>query len=113
MAQVNVAGTQTGVNTTSGVKGITRQYQVSGVLGTGTVAPFDSGTILGTVPPGQPGIKLIDGTIQRSTDPLVSGQLATNQADNFAASTTGVGLVPTVNPAQVASAGKSLSPQHE
>jgi len=39
-------------------------YQVDGVNGTKTVLPYDSGTILGTVPPGKPGLKLTDGTQQ-------------------------------------------------
>ena len=31
------------------------------------VAPMDTGTILGTTPPGQPGLKLVDGTQQYAT----------------------------------------------
>ena len=114
MATVNVAGTQTGVNTTSGVKGITQQYQLSGKQ-SATITPANGlgAGIIGTVPPGKAGIVQIDNTIQNSTDPLVIGQLATNQADNFVASTTGAGLVPTVNAAQLQSAGKSMSPQTE
>jgi hypothetical protein len=109
MATLNVAGTQTG---TQGLKGITQQYQLSGKQ-SATIAPRDTGNILGTTPPGKPGIKLVDGTIQNSTDPLVVGQLTTNQADNFLSNTTGSGLVPTMNAAQAASAGKSLAPEHE
>jgi hypothetical protein len=110
MATLNSAGT-------TAQKGATAQYQTAattpGAYNSANIHPFDSGTILGTVPPGKAGIKQIDGTIQNSTDPIVAGQLATNQADNFLSSSTGVGLVPTVNAAQVASAGKSMSPQTE
>jgi hypothetical protein len=51
-------------------KGITQQYQKSAVVAnknTSTdITPYDSGTILGTVPPGKPGIKLVSGVVQRS-----------------------------------------------
>lgn len=106
MATLNVAGS-------TNQKGRTAQYQLSGVNSSATITPFDSGTVLGTVPPGKAGIKQISGVIQNSTDPLVSGQLVNNQADNFLAVDSGVGVVPTVNPAQAASAGKSLAPEHE
>jgi hypothetical protein len=126
VATINVAGTQTGVNTTSGVKGITQQYQLSGKQ-SATIVPANGlgAGVIGTVPPGKAGIVQIDNTIQNSTDPLVSGQLAANQADNFAASTASegpngplgvpysTGVPPTVNPAQVESAGKSMAPQTE
>lgn len=59
------------------VQGVVAQYQsdaISGTaeLGTGNggpsgVMPYDSGSILGTVPPGKPGLKLVDGTIQRAS----------------------------------------------
>jgi hypothetical protein len=123
MAVVNVAGTQTG---TQGLKGITQQYQLSGKQ-SATIVPgngLGSG-VIGTVPPGKAGIVQIDNTIQNSTDPLVSGQLPLNQADNFAASTASMGpngpsgvpystgVPPTPNAAQSQSAGKSMSPQTE
>lgn len=51
-------------------KGITQQYQLAATsanLSTSTgIHGYDSGTILGTVPPGKPGLKLVDGTVQRS-----------------------------------------------
>jgi hypothetical protein len=82
---------------------------------TATITPANGlgANIIGTVPPGKVGIVQIDNTIQNSTDPLVIGQLANNQADNFAASTTGQGLTPSVNAAQVQTAGKSMAPQTE
>lgn len=106
MATLNVAGS-------TNQKGRTAQYQLSGTNASATITPYDSGTILGTVPPGKAGIKLISGVIQNSTDPLVSGQLSGNQADNFLASSPSLGTVPTQNAAQQASAGKSLAPEHE
>ena len=53
------------------VKGITQQYQLSGTNSASTtstdITPYDSGTILGTVPPGKAGLKLVDGTVQRAS----------------------------------------------
>ena len=102
---------------TTSQKGAAEQYSQNGRTNTAfdsaKVTPYDSGTVLGTVPPGKAGVKLISGVIQDSTDPIVSGQLANNQSDNFMGATTGVGLIPTVNPAQLASAGKSMAPETE
>jgi hypothetical protein len=113
MATLNQAGT-------TSQKGATEQYgqnnRGSAAFDSTKITPRDSGSILGTVPPGKVGIKQTSGVIQDSTDPLVSGQLANNQADNFLASTPGAqgsGNAPTVNAAQLASAGKSLAPEHE
>jgi len=63
------------------VQGVVAQYQLDGTNGTSElsatsinpsggpsgVTPYDSGTILGTVPPGKPGLKLVDGTVQRAS----------------------------------------------
>jgi hypothetical protein len=66
--------------------------------------------ITGHQQPGNPVAKpLIDGVIQNSTD-LLSNTLPLG---NTLPSSTGVGLVPTQNPAQAQSAGLSLSPEHE
>ena len=50
--------------------GITQQYQLAGTqstVDTSTgITPYDSGSILGTVPPGKPGLKLVSGVIQRA-----------------------------------------------
>lgn len=52
-------------------QGITQQYQLSATVAnknTSTdIHPYDSGTILGTVPPGKAGLKLVDGTVQRAS----------------------------------------------
>ena len=71
----------------SQVKGVTAQYQLDATNGTAELSstsinpgggpsgvhPYDSGTILGTVPPGKPGIKLVDGTVQRSNVLITTG----------------------------------------
>ena len=89
------------------------QYQLSGENNAAVIRPYDSGNILGTVPPGKPGIKLIDGTVQHATALTVTP--VGNDSQNFLACTTQPTALgdPTVNPAQLASAGLSLAPQHE
>jgi hypothetical protein len=107
--------------------GAAAQYQTAattpGAYNSTNIHPFDSGTILGTVPPGKPGIKQIDGTIQNATALIVDGTSgATGNALNSTASQgpngpLGVpystGVPPTVNAAQLESAGLSLAPQTE
>jgi hypothetical protein len=53
--------------------GVVAQYQADATVGTGEAAdlstgvhPYDSGTILGTVPPGKAGLKLVSGVVQRA-----------------------------------------------
>ena len=66
--------------------------------------------ISGHQQPGNPTPKpLIDGVIQNATDLLANE----SPLGNTLPSSTGVGLVPTQNPAQEESAGLSLAPQHE
>jgi hypothetical protein len=66
-------------DTTSGVqsKGAVKQYGVSGTndatSNLETITPYDSGTILGTVPPGKAGLKLISGVVQRASVILADG----------------------------------------
>jgi hypothetical protein len=94
------------------IAGEAAQYQKSGVVGnSANIHPYDSGTILGTVPPGKPGIKLVDGTVQHATK-LVCNSLPLGNTLTSSNQPTASGD-PTVNPAQVASAGLSLSPQTE
>jgi hypothetical protein len=87
------------------------QYQKEGTTTGAAIGPYDSGTILGTVPPGKPGIKLVDGTIQHATNlvcnnnPLGNTLPSSNQPQ--------VDGDPQVNAAQVYSAGLSLAPQTE
>ena len=64
-----VAGTQT--------QGVVKQYQKSAIGSNAstleTITPYDSGTILGTVPPGKAGLKLVDGTVQRASQIKADG----------------------------------------
>ena len=94
-------------------KGKVAQYELSGTNDSATIGPFDSGTVLGTVPPGKAGLKQISGVIQNATDLTVGGVTATNESLNFLESSTGTGKVPTVNTAQDPANGLSLSPEHE
>ena len=71
----------------SQVKGITAQNQIDGTDGVAElgansinpgggpsgVHPYDSGTILGNVPPGKAGQKLVNGTVQRSNVLITTG----------------------------------------
>jgi hypothetical protein len=75
-----------------------------------TPAYPDSGDIV-TTAPGRAGNKLLDATQQSATD-LVAG-IDGRTPNNFLDVTSGKGLIPTVNPAQAASEGKSLAPEHE
>lgn len=110
-ATVNTAGTASGVNTLSGVKGKTAQYQIAGTATSATVKGYDSGNIVTVGAPGKTPAKATDGTIQASTDPLIVSSVA---SDNFVSNTTGQGQgIPTVNAAFTPAAGKSLAPEHE
>lgn len=64
-----VAGTQT--------QGVTKQYQLSATGSSAstleTITPYDSGTILGTVPPGKAGLKLVSGVVQRASQIKADG----------------------------------------
>lgn len=59
------------------VKGAVKQYQYEGLNDASanleTITPYDSGTILGTVPPGKPGLKLVSGVVQRAAVVLADG----------------------------------------
>jgi hypothetical protein len=68
-------------------------------------------TIIGTVPPGKAGIRLTSPVIQNATVLTTDG--TAGLTGNALLPTSGVGVVPTVNSAQAASAGLSLSPEHE
>ena len=93
--------------------GAVAQYGLAGKNAAATIKPYDSGNILGTVPPGKAGIKLVDGTIQNATaltadssagvvgNALLCSNRPTAQGD------------PVVNSAQIASNGLSISPQTE
>lgn len=103
----NVAGQQP--------QGIVQQYQKAGTasaVDTSTgIHPYDSGTILGTVPPGKPGLKLVDGTVQRAAQ-IVSTQAA-GSTGNALTATSGVGLIPTPPAGSQPADGLSQAPNHE
>jgi hypothetical protein len=101
------------------VKGVTAQYQVDGTDGVAEtftapstftgVHPYDSGTILGNVPPGKAGQRLVNGVVQRS-----NVLLSTGVGNNFLKPTYAVnGGVPTPPAGTAASDGLSGSPERE
>jgi hypothetical protein len=105
-------------NTGQQVKGVTAQYQsdakqpgVAEVPNTSGVHPYDSGTILGTVPPGKAGIKLVAGIVQRSSQ-IISTQVA-GSTGNALTCTSGVGVVPAPPAGSENVDGLSQAPQHE
>lgn len=73
------------------------------------VGPYDSGTILGNVPPGGAGQKLISGVIQNAAD-LTSDGTAGKVGNTLVANQNGQGY--TTDPF-TAAAGLSLAPGHE
>ena len=84
-------------DTTAGVqvKGAVKQYQYSGVndatSSLETITPYDSGTILGTVPPGKSGLKLVSGVVQRATAALLCDSTSGNVGDALVSSYNLVG----------------------
>jgi hypothetical protein len=114
------------------VRGVAAQYQLDGVNGVSElsstsinpgggpsgISPYDSGTILGTVPPGRPGIKLVDGTVQRSSQiiadstPGVVGNALVPIYNVIGSGATRDGL-PTKPVGQGQSAGLSATPESE
>ena len=104
-------------DTTAGVqvKGITQQYQLaathSAVDTSTAIAPYDSGNILGTVPPGKAGLKLISGVIQRASC-LLSDSTAGN-CGNALLAVSGTGLVPTPPTGSQPADGLSQAPNTE
>lgn len=96
-------------------KGIVQQYQLSATSSNTSTSTAihgrDTGTILGTVPPGKPGLKLVDGTIQRSTQ--LKCDATPGKVGNALVATSGKGLIPTPPTGSLASDGLSQAPQHE
>jgi hypothetical protein len=106
-------------------KGVTAQYQLDGKNGNAELSstsiqpgggpsgihPYDSGTILGTVPPGKPGLKLVDGTVQRSTQVIADS--TSGVTGNALVAVNGVGLIPTPPTGSHQADGLSQAPSHE
>ena len=117
---VNSSGTGRAANFTGDTTelGMVKQYQKAGTTdtsSTNTIGPYDSGTILGTVPPGKSGLKLVSGVIQNATNMICNDSPLGNTLPSTASevtSTVGTG-VPAVNTAQDPANGLSLSPEHE
>jgi hypothetical protein len=107
------------------VKGAVKQYQLDGIndatSGTESIGPYDSGTILGTVPPGKPGIKQISGVIQRADAALLCDATIRNCGNNLVPSYNEIGSgapagfdgLPAAPAGSDAEDGLSLAPQHE
>ena len=102
--------------------GVVAQYQIDAVDGNADAAgvgvtPYDSGTILGTVPPGKAGLKLVNGTVQRAsqivadaTPGVVGNALVSSYSQPSATVGSGIPVPPT---GSRASDGLSLSPERE
>ena len=103
------------------VKGAVKNYQLDATAdatsGTESIGPYDSGTILGTVPPGKTGIKLISGVQQRSEaallcDGTINALTSTyNQVGSGAAA--GFDGLPTKPAGSAVADGLSLNENHE
>jgi hypothetical protein len=97
-------------------KGITQQYQkaatASNVDTSTGITPMDTGNILGTVPPGKPGIKLVSGVVQRSNQILCDA--TPGKVGNAITQIAGVGVAVPVDAAGThASDGLSAAPWRE
>jgi hypothetical protein len=104
--------------------GIVQQYQLAATnsnVDTSTgITPYDSGTILGTVPPGKAGIKLVSGVVQRAAQIVADGTAGAvgnalvstyNQVGSGAAA--GFDGIPTPPTGSTAADGLSQAPEHE
>ena len=93
--------------------GIAAQYQLAGTKGLAStsITPLDSGNILGTIPPGKPGLKLTNGTIQNATDLIANNQPLGNTLPS--SNRPQAQGDPVVNNSQITSNGLSNNPQHE
>jgi hypothetical protein len=86
------------------------QYQAAGKATSDSILGYDSGTILGTVPPGKAGLKLVDGTIQNAADLTVAPDGNNKLFNYLEANRNGQNYA--TDPF-TAAAGVSLAPQHE
>ncbi len=97
------------------VQGVVKQYQKSGTASAAatleTITPYDSGTILGHVPPGGTGEKLVSGVVQRAAQIIADG--TAGATGNALVPVSGVGVVPAPPAGSTAADGLSQAPQHE
>jgi hypothetical protein len=103
---------------TAGVQPIpvVRQYYQDAVQGpvtstVETISAYDSGTIIGTVPPGQAGLKLVSGVQQRAASILSDG--TPGATGNALTCRSGQGVLPTAPTGSQPADGLSLAPNHE
>jgi hypothetical protein len=106
-------------------RGVSAQYQLDGKNGNAElsstsinpgggpsgVTPYDSGTILGHVQPGGSGKKLVDGTVQRSSQLICDATAGVT--GNSLQPTSGVGVTPTPPATQGQAKGLSSGPEFE
>jgi hypothetical protein len=97
------------------VQGAVKNYLLDGVNdatgNTESIAPYDSGNILGTVPPGKVGLKLVDGTQQRATQ--IIADATAGQVGNALVSTYAPNVDPTAPAGSNPADGLSQAPNHE
>ena len=101
--------------------GIAQQYELAGTVAVTNIPPTDNSmqvilngpvmNVIGTVPPGKPGVTQIKGVIQRATD-LICNTLPLGNTLPSSNQPTVLG-VPIENAAQSVTAGLSLAANHE
>jgi len=91
--------------------GAVAQYALTGVNSAATIGPYDSGTILGTVPPGKAGLKQVEGTVQNATK-LTASSAQDAPGNAILAGQDAAGNV-AESSYQAPSAGLSLAANHE
>lgn len=98
------------------VAGVVKQYQLSGTGSSAssleTVTPYDSGTILGTVPPGKSGIKLVSGVVQRAAQ-IVADSTAGAVGNALVPTFSSLNTDPVPPSGSTAADGLSQAPEHE
>lgn len=103
-----VAGTQT--------QGVVKQYQLSGTGSSAStlevITPYDSGTILGTVPPGKAGVKLVSGVVQRASQ-LLADSTAGVVGNALVPTYSSLNTDPVAPTGSTAADGLSQAPEHE
>lgn len=98
------------------VAGVVKQYQASGTGSSAssleTITPYDSGTILGTVPPGKAGLKLVSGVVQRAAQ-IVADSTAGVTGNALVPVYSSLNTDPTPPTGSQPADGLSQAPNHE
>lgn len=96
--------------------GIVQQYQLAATasnVDTSTgITPYDSGTILGTVPPGKAGLKLVSGVVQRAAQ-IVADSTAGVVGNALVSTYSTLHTDPVPPTGSQPADGLSLAPNHE